>query len=303
MSERTPRTYTRPELVALNAWHHRYDVPRKTVAKPQSVRNTIVNGALTGLGISTAFALFAEPKDVQAALAPVASIAFPSQERSVTLEGYKLDDELESQSTPWNATQEDSEMAATVEEPSEPRKTIAQVKETATSSKLQEAIARNPDYFSKTDIESANIYESIYEAAGKAYGVDPILLLITHKKETTYSLDKATDKTVVYLWDYDSNGKPIYNYLYGATQRSTNFFSDAQAEAALLPLPENVKTLPTRVKTDAREIAWTAMRMSELLEQTGGNLLAALKKYCAEEFAIERWELYNLYKKVLNSQS
>lgn len=149
--------------------------------------------------------------------------------------------------------------------------------------------------FAERDFTDIRMYFDIYKAAGELYGVDWRILWALHDKETICSYMKETDQVKVYVWGYDKSGKPIENHLYGAMQRSINFFPDSKAEVAYSPLRERLKGIRTRVSTDAREIAWAAKRLSQLLKEGKGDLIEALVRYSARKPAVKRWENYNLF--------
>lgn len=155
-----------------------------------------------------------------------------------------------------------------------------------------------PTIFEQEDFEDIRMYYSIYRAAGEKWDVDWRLLWIVHCQETRCSRMEET-KIVRHVADYDTNGRILLaNSLYGAMQRDVKTYPDNVAERAFEGL-DTLSKLPTRVKTDAREIAFAAWKISEDSKKSGGSLLETLKKYSAPQHAVARWQLLNLFKEII----
>lgn len=106
-----------------------------------------------------------------------------------------------------------------------------------------------------------------------------------------------------YVADYDLDGKVILsNSLFGAMQRDIKIYPEALVDELFAEL-EYLEKIPTRYKSDAREINFAAWKLSRDLKRAKGNTAMQLSSYSHEDFASARWQLLNLYNVIFHGIS
>lgn len=146
--------------------------------------------------------------------------------------------------------------------------------------------------FTKEDFKDLKIYYPLYLTIAQRWEIDWKLLWVVHFYETNCSRNPLTEK-VRYVRDYDKAGNTIIsNSLFGAMQRDIRIYPEALVGELFAGL-EYLERIPTRYKSDAREINFAAWKLSRDLKRARGDTVSQLQSYSHVDFASARWRLLN----------
>lgn len=157
-------------------------------------------------------------------------------------------------------------------------------------------LSEHPELFNQKKIEDFEMYYPIYKAVSDKYpNVDWFLLWINHEAETGASDSRTA---------FDGSNYPYF----GGMQRDVNVWPQSYVDSAFNGL-ELLNVIPTRNRTDAKEIAAAAQMLNDNIKQylsLGKNqaVFNALKLYTGGDGLTEvRFNLWEKYKELFGPLS